>query len=293
MWWRNPFILVPSLVAIVVAIIGAAIPLVLNTDETLPEIVNILSQAEVMPGEQITITGNNLDLVSEVLLVQGAESFPMPILQINSAQLLIVVPNVLPSGVYTVHIKTESGDVVATERTVTVRSVIAGLLTPTPIVIPVPPTPTATLKPTPTIKPTPTVTLTPTPEPFAVTIDDPADGSQVSLELAVKGTTNRPVPDGRPLWIVVEFGKEWWPQQASIIPFPKSGSNDLSWTVQAFIGVENDQGKVFNLIAILTTPSIDQRFSDWFEGPEFPGFLKADLIQEGAEILTGISVTRR
>ena len=99
------------------------------------------------------------------------------------------------------------------------------------------------------------------------------------------------------MWLAVDFGGEWWPQKAPIVPFPISGEEGFSWTVLALVGVDGDRDKPFGLFVILTPPDIDERFFAWFdEGKrtgEFPGFDSGSLLREGAEIRAGVSVIRQ
>jgi len=176
----------------------------------------------------------------------------------------------------------------------------------TPIPTPEPtPTPTATPTQTPTLTPTPTLTATPipaptntpTPEFCLVTITEPADKSGVLMEISVRGTATTVCREGDPLWVLVEIGGRQWPQLAPLTLFPRSGTDDLGWFVTALVGIEGDAGKTFGILVISTTQEIDQEFTNWFEEGDrtgqFPGFIPRDLVRKGAEVKTGISVTRR
>jgi len=117
------------------------------------------------------------------------------------------------------------------------------------------------------------------------------------MEPIVRGTTNIPIPDGKSIWLVVEFGGEWWPQKAPIVPFPISGEEGLSWTVLALVGVDGDRDKPFGLFVILTPPEVDDEFFAWFkagkESGMFPGFPSGELLRDGVEIRAGVSVIRQ
>lgn len=112
------------------------------------------------------------------------------------------------------------------------------------------------------------------------------------MSITVKGTATGPVPQGRSLWIVVQYGAEWWPQPGPIVLLPRSATADYEWLVPANVGRPGDVGEEFGIVAILTPPSIDQKFREWFDAKLYPGFAVVDLIRDGAGPICGISVKR-
>ncbi|MDP6511862.1 MAG: PKD domain-containing protein [SAR202 cluster bacterium] len=150
--------------------------------------------------------------------------------------------------------------------------------------------------------PIPTDTLTPNsttftvPEPCIVSIVEPNDGAEVPIATSVLGTATEACEEGSSIWIVVEIGGLWWPQQAALSPFPQSGTDMRSWFVTAQFGGDNDRGRVFGIQAITTTADIDQEFADWFnQGIDtgmWPGFPVAELRIKGATPIAGLTVKR-
>lgn len=138
---------------------------------------------------------------------------------------------------------------------------------------------------------------TPTPEHCVVTITEPKDGSEVPMEVTVRGVANAACQGGPNLWVVVEIGGRQWPQLAPLTLFPRSDSADLGWFAVAHIGQPDDLEKAFGILVISTTPEIDEEFFDWFTSGEqtgqYPGFIPGDLAKRGTEVKAGISVTRR
>ena len=79
------------------------------------------------------------------------------------------------------------------------------------------------------------------------------------------------IPEGSSLWLVVQYQSLWWPQTSPLTLSPKSGSS-FEWLFPATVGEPEDSGKEFDLLAVLTTPTVDQFILDWLKiGEEAEG----------------------
>ena len=169
-WWKNPAIIVPSIVAILAATLGVVIPFVFSGEDRTPEVTNI-SPSKVVPGNQFDIHGKNLDLVSEVLFVKGATQIRLDAVR-QQRTLWTVIPsaNDVSPDEYSLTLRTNEGVLVPTGINVNVGDSFVETIEPTDTPVPEPtdnpaakPTDTPTTESTDTPEPTPT--NTPVPEP--------------------------------------------------------------------------------------------------------------------------------
>lgn len=176
-WWKNPFIVVPSIVAIVVAVLGAVLPILLTGEEPIPE-VELLGAPEAKPGQEVVITGKNLNLVSEVLLVGGDGTlFPLLFRIDSQARLVIIVSDKLAPGEFSLGFKTIERKDIATGKTLRVASLLpTQTSTPNPV-----PTTAPALSETPTSTPIPTLESSPTARSKPTTTPEPAPAQSPGL----------------------------------------------------------------------------------------------------------------
>jgi len=78
----------------------------------------------------------------------------------------------------------------------------------------------------------------------SVTITYPKNGATVNREQQVRGTSEN-VPEGSTVWIVIYVVNRYYPQPDFRI------DNTGSWTCNALIGIENNYGKDFDVIALV------------------------------------------
>lgn len=263
-WWKNPLIVVPGIIAVLTAIIATAVP-ILVLGENSPE-VYLIGVPTAKAGQEVTVSGKNLDLVSEVFLTQGSGvSFRIPFIKANETKLIVNVQKKVAPGIYDLEFVTTKGKTVSTGQKFTVE---ASPIQPFPI----PDSPVSTVGPV--SSPAGTGTG------FQVSITEPREGGQVPEEMAIKGTTNGPLPQGGPVSI-----------------FPRPGGEGLNWLAQAYFGGEDRRGEEFVLGLVLTPPEVDQVFLSWFDkvektGEFYPTPQEPELLRMGAEIKLLITVTR-
>ncbi len=150
--------------------------------------------------------------------------------------------------------------------------------------------------PTQTATPTPTLTATPPPPALIVAITAPPDEFLIPPRIDVRGTTNRTVPTGFKLWVVVQKDGRWRPQAAPLIPVPKSDLAELHWAVSASVGTLGDQGKLFDIMVVQVQQALSQIFSDWstlaMQNPDITGLVGADMTERGAHVKAAVTVKR-
>lgn len=124
-----------------------------------------------------------------------------------------------------------------------------------------------------TVKPMP-VTPTPSPTPtFEIKITSPKEGDEVPVSIIVRGTFLGELPEGHYMWVVINphpsLG-QWWPQGGRVNPWKGQ------WDVQAWLGREKeDIGKEFDIAIILVNEEDDQYYWDYLgtgqETGSYPG----------------------
>lgn len=123
-----------------------------------------------------------------------------------------------------------------------------------------------------------------------VEITYPYDGATVEIREMVRGTSQK-IPEGQTIWIVVypHVAGRYYPQND-----PADVQANGDWTSLTFIGVEEDVGGKFDIIAVLA----DKRAQDTFyayltqakDKKTWPGLKR---LPEGATIYDRITVTRK
>src|ERR1019366_1483287 len=92
------------------------------------------------------------------------------------------------------------------------------------------------------------------------TITSPTAGSQVSITTTVEGTASN-IPPGKELWLLVESkGRNgYFPQGGNTdTPSPIVVSSNGTWKVDAYIGQNDDSGRLF----VLHIALVDQKGRD-------------------------------
>ena len=140
-----------------------------------------------------------------------------------------------------------------------------------------------------TPSPMPTSTPTPLQPPLAINITGPSEGDKIPRSITVTGTISGDLPDNRYMWVVVQphVSSGWWPQTGRIRPV---GGN---WYVQAWIGVEKDIGKNFDIAVILVNKDSDLFYQHYLERGKETGDYPEIPLQDDASIYDLITVTRR
>ena len=102
--------MVPSLVAIAAAVLGAVLPLVLiGNSERVPEVTVIIPET-VGVGERFDIHGTNLDLVTEMLLVKGGTQHRLDTVYRDDTQWTVVLlAGQATEGEYSLKLRTGEG----------------------------------------------------------------------------------------------------------------------------------------------------------------------------------------
>jgi len=121
-FWKTPMIIVPAAAAIVAAVLGAVLPIMLLGGEERAAKVTQIRPTPLVAGEQVDIQGKNLNLVSEVLLIRGFETFRIATIHVGDELLILRVPLQVKEQDYSLLFRTNDGKEVGTERTVNVVS---------------------------------------------------------------------------------------------------------------------------------------------------------------------------
>lgn len=97
-----------------IIVVGVAAFFLTRGGEGFP-IVNSLVPAEVRVGQQVDLLGENLDLVSEVRLVQApAFSVTLPLVIANESRLTVTILDNVEPGIYSIEFRTLAGDTIIT-----------------------------------------------------------------------------------------------------------------------------------------------------------------------------------
>lgn len=126
--------------------------------------------------------------------------------------------------------------------------------------------------------------------PTKVKITYPNDGDVVKIKVTIKGTSQR-VPNEHKIWVVI------YPHDDVYRYYPQSDSakiqEDGEWSSSSYIGVEEDKGREFDIIAVLFDKKAQDTFNDYLTQAEkektYPGLEK---LPEGSTIYDRITVTR-
>jgi len=139
--------------------------------------------------------------------------------------------------------------------------------------------------------------LPPSPEPEII-ITSPSDNDLVPQEITVEGYANEELRKNQHLYIVVEYGGQWWPQYSEVTIGYSPTSMRYKFTTPAIIGKEEDIGRKFIIRAILVDSTIHQHFQNWFKQhtgtEEWSGIAITEVNQMGkVKMCDYITVTRR
>lgn len=134
----------------------------------------------------------------------------------------------------------------------------------------------------------PTEEITPD-ETTKVKITYPNDGNVVEIKETIRGTSQR-VPNEHKIWVVIypHGVYRYYPQSDSA-----KVQEDGEWSSSSYIGVEEDIGREFDIIAMLLDKKAQDTFNDYLTQAEkektYPGLEK---LPEGSTIYDRITVTR-
>jgi len=122
------------------------------------------------------------------------------------------------------------------------------------------------------------------------TITYPSNGAEVEREEMVRGTSQE-VPAGHVIWIVV------FPHAASRY-YPQDRQADIEakgdWTSKAYIGVEENVGEGFDIIAVIADEAGQGVFRRYFEDARKNNDWRGlEQLPEGAVIYNRVTVTRK
>ncbi len=174
-----------KIVAVVVLLVGGVVGVlialdVFGGDELVLEIESIgtsqenaSGSAEVIPGQEIEVTGKNLDLISNIFLKGLLGQSPIPVLltPVNKTRLVITVPDSTQFGDYDIEFKDSEGELIAVLQLMVVSEIEfargPGRATPTPVTGAANPPPTDTAGATPSS--TSTTATSPSPSGLAAT----------------------------------------------------------------------------------------------------------------------------
>lgn len=124
----------------------------------------------------------------------------------------------------------------------------------------------------------------------AVRITYPSDGAHVEIREMIRGTSQN-IPKGQVIWIVV------YPQAAGRY-YPQNDPADVQangdWSSLAFIGIEEDVGRKFDIVAVLANKDAQDAFNAYLaqakDKKTWPGL---EELPNGAVIYDRITVTRK
>ena len=144
-----------------------------------------------------------------------------------------------------------------------------------------------------TIKPTtvtPTSPPTPSVKAYEVEITYPYDGATVEIREMVRGTSQK-IPEGQAIWIMV------YPHVAGHY-YPLNDPTDVQangdWTSLAYIGIEEDVNRKFDIIAVLADKKAQDAFNAYLtqakDKKTWPGL---ERLPKSATIYDRITVTRK
>lgn len=125
---------------------------------------------------------------------------------------------------------------------------------------------------------------TPTPE---VKITYPYDGATVEIREMIRGTSQR-IPKGQVIWVAAYLDR-YHPQN-----YPADVQANGDWSSLAFIGIEEDIGKKFDIIAVLADKKAQDTFNAYLiQARDTKTWSGLERLPEGALIYDRITVTRK
>ncbi|HET54055.1 MAG TPA: hypothetical protein ENN33_02440 [Ignavibacteria bacterium] len=126
--------------------------------------------------------------------------------------------------------------------------------------------------------------------PTGVEITFPYDGATVEIREMILGTSQK-IPEGQAIWIVVypHVAGRYYPQND-----PADVQTNGDWISLAFIGIQEDVNRKFDIVAVLADESAQEAFNAYLTQAKgnktWPGFEK---LPEGTAIYDRITVARK
>jgi len=277
-WYKNPYIIIPAAVAIIVAIIG-----LFTIDREPPDFSISINpmQGEVELGGTIqteitvkSINGyeHNVSLSASEQPANMIVTFVLPIggpkPAYTSTMMINVAPNV-PADRYSIIVKGTGAD---GKEHVCTYSLLA-------------------------IEPEEPVEEAEEPKrpdwrepPPDVNISYPSGGDRVIVQQVIRGTSFN-IPEDQVIWIVI------YPQEV-VRYYPQDNPADIQangdWTSSSYIGIAADAGKTFDIIAVLANMEAQDVFNDYLEEckeqQSWPGL---ERLPEGAVLYERINLIRQ
>ncbi len=130
-----------------------------------------------------------------------------------------------------------------------------------------------------------------------VKITSPQDNAKIQMYVTIEGNTSRGLSKDEHLYIMVEYGEVWWPQNGEVIVGYSQTSEKYEFNTNARVGNEEDTNKSFNIRALLVDSAVHQYFQNWFQlnrsTQKWDGIPIVETTQKGTiEIKDSITVTR-
>jgi hypothetical protein len=123
-----------------------------------------------------------------------------------------------------------------------------------------------------------------------IEITYPYDGATVEIREIVRGTSEK-IPEGQAIWIVVypHIVGRYYPQND-----PADVHADGDWASLTFIGIEEDVGRKFDIIAVLADESAQEAFNVYLtQAKDKKTWQGLEKLPEGTAIYDRITVTRK
>jgi hypothetical protein len=126
-----------------------------------------------------------------------------------------------------------------------------------------------------------TVTRRNAAENTSVAIISPVNNASVTMIEWVSGTSQN-IPAGQQLWVIVHEGNLYFPMVNRV-----QINTDGTWRYSATIGKEDDQGKSFEIMAVLANSSAQTKIQEWYKNP-----YDLQNLPSGITLYSTITVTR-
>jgi len=123
-----------------------------------------------------------------------------------------------------------------------------------------------------------------------VTITYPSDGAPVEIREMIQGTSER-IPEGQLLWIIVysQMAGRYYPQN-DVGAVQANGD----WSSLAVIGIEEDVGRKFDIVAVLAGKEAQDAFNAYLaQSKDQKKWLGLERLPNGVAIYDRITVTRK
>lgn len=131
-----------------------------------------------------------------------------------------------------------------------------------------------------------------------IIITSPSDNDLVPQEITVEGYANKKLRNNQHLYIIVEYGGQWWPQYSEVLVGYSPSTKRYEFNTPVRIGKEKEIGKKFIIRTILVDSAIHWYFQSWFKQhtgtEEWPGIPITEVNKMGkVKMCDYITVTRR